>query len=104
MMHAFDTLAATPGISDPQRLSANISEVLIATVVGLGLSIIGLVFLCVALFGCRYRAEWFFWFLVMYGGLLLFGFPIGTAVGIVLLVFCITRRHEFLKPNATGNV
>ena len=103
MMRAFDTLAAAPGFSDPQRLSANISEVLIATVVGLGLSVIGLILLCIALFGCRYRAEWFFWFLVIYGGILLFGFPIGTAVGIVFLVFCIIRRHEFLKPNKTGN-
>lgn len=101
MMRAFDTLAAQ-GIGDPQRLSANISEVLIATIAGLALGVIGLVFLCIALFGCRYRAEWFFWFLVIYGALLLLGFPVGTVAGIVVLVSCLTLRHEFLKPDEPG--
>jgi hypothetical protein len=97
MMRAFDTLAEAPGISDPQRLSANISDVLIATTAGLVFSVVGLVLLCIALFGYRYRAEWFFWFLVIYGALLLLGFPVGSVVGLVFLVFCLTRREEFLN-------
>ena len=103
MLHAFKTLESSSGISDPQRLSANISEVLVTTDIGLGLSLIGLVLICVALFASRYRAPWFFWFLVIYGGILLFGFPVGTAIGIVLLVFCIARRHEFLSPSNSSN-
>ena len=104
MMRAFTTLAEAPGVSDPQRLSANISEVLIATAAGLVLSVVGLILLCIALFGYRYRAEWFFWFLVIYGAILLLGFPVGTVVGLVFLVFCLTRRHEFLNRSpATGS-
>ena len=102
MMRAFDTLSSTPpGIGDPQQLGTHIGEALIATLVGFGLSIIGLILLCIALFGCRYRAEWFFWFMVIYGGVLLLSFPIGTVVGIMFLVFCMTPRHEFLKPKPT---
>ena len=95
MRRAFDTLGAA-GIADPEKLSANIGEVLIATVIGLALGVIGIVLLCIALFGCRYRAEWFFWFLVIYGGILVLQFPVGTALGLVFLVFCLTRRNEFL--------
>lgn len=60
MMRAFDTLATAPGISNPERLSSDIRVVLIATVAGLILSVIGLILLGIALFGCSYRAEWFF--------------------------------------------
>ena len=103
MMRAFDTLAASSGHSDPERLSASIGEVLSATALGLGLSVIGLVLVGIALFGCRYRAAWFFWFLVVYGGILLIGFPIGTIVGGVFLVFCITHKHDFLPPDEPTN-
>ena len=99
MMHAFKTLESSNGISDPQRLSANISEVLIATVVGLGLSLTGLVLICIALFASRYRAPWFFWFLVIYGAILLCGFPVGTVIGIIILVYCLTNKAQFLSVN-----
>ena len=102
MMHAFDTLGAT-GPTDPQRLSTNIGEVLIFTVIGLGVGLIGIALLCVALFVYRYRAMWLFWFLVIYGGVLLLGYPVGTAIGILFLVYCITHRHEFFKPKEPGN-
>ena len=102
MLHAFKTLESS-GTADPQRLSANISEVLITTAIGLGLSLLGLVLICLALFASRYRAPWFFWFLVIYGGILLFGFPVGTVIGIIILVFCAMRRHEFLTPPNNPN-
>jgi hypothetical protein len=102
MMRAIGTLAEAPGVSDPQRFSADIGEVLIATAAGLVLSVVGLVLVCIALFGYRYRAEWFFWFLVIYGALLLLGFPVGSVVGLVFLVFCLTRRHEFLNRHEGG--
>ena len=42
----------------------------------------------------RYRAEWFFWFLIIYGILL-----VGTPFGIFFLVYCLVYRREFLNPN-----
>jgi MotA/TolQ/ExbB proton channel family protein len=103
VIHGFNTLeSSSPGIADPQRLRANVGETLYATIAGLILSLIGLVLLFIALFGCRYRAEWFFWFLVIYGALLLFGFPIGTVIGLIFIIFCLTRKHEFLHFNTTS--
>lgn len=99
MMRAFQTLGSN-GVSDPQRLSANIGEVLLATAIGLGFSLVGLILICIALFASRFRAPWFFWFLVIYGCILLCGFPIGTIFGVVILTFSVTRRHEFLTPTA----
>ena|SRR6266853_6153541 len=103
MLHAFKTLESSSGTADPQRLSANIGEVLIATAIGASLSFIGMVLICIALFASRYRAPWLFWFLVIYGGILLFVFPLGTVIGIIILIFCFIQRQEFLVPptNAT---
>lgn len=102
MMRAFATLEATPGVGDPQQLSASIGNVLVLTAVGLAISAIGLVLLCIALFGCRYRAECFFWFLVIYSGILFFSFPVGPVFAVVFLIFCIKHRQEFLNPHSTG--
>ena len=102
MMSIFKTLGGSDNVSDPQELSANIGQVLIVTATGFGLSLVGLVLLCIALFALRYRAPWFFWFLVIYGGLLVLGFPVGTIFGGVFLVFCLSHKNEFLIPTASG--
>ncbi len=96
MMGAFDTLGSS-GVGDPSRLSESIGHVLISTVAGLIICTVGLILLTVSLTGCRYRAEWFFWFLVIYGFLALVAFPVGTAFGVFFLVYCLTKRHEFLR-------
>ena len=99
MVQAFRTMeSAQSGIGDPARLSAAIGHVLYGVFAGLVRGLVGLVLLFVALLGSRYRAEWFFWFLCIYGGLLTLSFPFGTAFGIFFLVYCITRRGEFLRP------
>jgi hypothetical protein len=99
MLRAFETLESS-GAADPQRLSANIGEVLISTAIGLGFGLVGMILICVALFSSQYRAPWLFWFLVIYGGISLCAYPGGTILGIIILVFCLTRRHEFLTPSA----
>jgi biopolymer transport protein ExbB/TolQ len=96
MMGVFDTLDSS-GLSDPSRLNESISQVLISTEAGLIIGTVGLILFTVSLTGCRYRAEWFFWFLVIYGFLALFAFPVGTAFGVFFLVYCLTKRHEFLR-------
>lgn len=102
MMRIFKTLGGSDHVSDPQELSTNIGQILIVTAMGFGLSLMGLVLLCIALFALRYRAPWFFWFLVIYGGLLVLGFPVGTIFGGVFLVFCLSHKNEFLIPTASS--
>ena len=106
MKQAFDSLGTSnvggvsPLSGGVSGLSDSIGVVLISTAIGLIVGIIGLILLIVSLTGCRYRAEWFFWFLVIYGVLALTGFPVGTVFGVFVLVYCLTKRHEFLRPSS----
>jgi hypothetical protein len=61
------------------------------------LGLVGLILLVISLIPLRYRAEWFFWFLTIYGVILLGAFPFGTIFGIFFLVYCLTKRREFLN-------
>ena len=95
MTLAFHSLGAN-GIADPHMLAANVGSILWVTVAGLVLLVIGIVLLVVSLFGLGYRAPWLFYFLVIDGALLLFNFPVGTIIGIALLIFCVMQKDEFL--------
>ena len=101
MALAFHTLGPN-GISDPRMLAANVGAMLWVTVAGMVLMLIGVVLVTVSLIGCRYRAPWFFWFLVIDGAMLLFGFPVGTVVGLALLIFCFMQREEFLRDGSVA--
>ena len=61
------------------------------------LGLVGLILLMISLIPLRYRAEWYFWFLNIYGVILLSAFPFGTIFGIFFLVYCLTKRREFLN-------
>jgi len=71
--------------------------VLVASAIGVVIGFSGLILIFIALTKKKYRAEWFFWFLVIYSLILLGVIPLGTVVGIVFLVYCLTKRHEFLN-------
>jgi hypothetical protein len=101
MMGAFDTLAKPARPGDPVRLSESINHVLISAAVGLIVGVIGLILLTVSVTACRYRAEWCFWFLVVYGVLALSTYPVGTAFGVFFLGYCLANRQEFLRPATT---
>jgi hypothetical protein len=64
-MHAF-AIIGTPGITDMERLGADIGSTTYLAVGGFGLGLIGMVMLLVAIFGRKYRGEWLQWFLVVY--------------------------------------
>jgi hypothetical protein len=71
-------------------------DALILVCIGLLAGVVGLVLLTISLVSSRYRSEWFFWFLIIYGALLLGAFPcIGTAMGIFFIVYSLTKRREF---------
>ena len=78
-----------------EALAKNVSLALNTTAIGIIAGLIGLVLLLVALFSSKYRAPWFFWFMAIYSGLCLLAFPVGTVIGIVVLVHIIPRKEEF---------
>ena len=79
------------------KMNSILGDGAVLLIIGLLVGIVGLVLLIIALTISRYRAEWFFWFSVIYGLILCAGFPIGTAFGIFFLVYCLTKRREFLN-------
>lgn len=71
--------------------------------------VLGAIFAGLALFKYRYRALWFHRVLAAAGILMLFLFPVGTVLGVLLLIYVGNRRGEFgsaqnenfLAPNST---
>ena len=100
MMHAFKILGEAQ-VGDPSRLSAAISEVLWSTILGMGVALIGTVLICVALFGMRYRARWFFWCLILTGLIWLGTFP---PLGLFFLIYGIMKRTEFTRSRDWTNL
>ena len=97
MLQAFRELATT-GPGDPAILSAIIGEILIALSVGVALSVIGLLLVLIAITVCRYRAKWMFWFLCLYGGLIIFSYFV--PFGLFFLIFGLVKKDEFLRQPA----
>ena len=96
MINAFEKIALNePG--DPALLANDISFALITTAIGLIPALVGLIFLGIALFGKKYRAAWFFWFLIIYSCFLALYFPVGTIIGVALIIYLIWNKDEFLK-------
>jgi hypothetical protein len=94
---AFGYAVDGPAATDPDF----ITRLVLIFGIGLMVGIVGLVLLCVALLSNRYRAGWFFWFLVLYGSLLILIIPVGTAFGLFFLIYCLARRREFLGRDET---
>ena len=95
MMRSFAALNAQ-GVAAPGQLAEAIGQTLTSTAMGMVVGVIGLVLLCIALTASRYRAKWFFRFLVIYScPLLLFMPVVGTAFGAFFLIYCLPRREDF---------
>jgi hypothetical protein len=92
LSHPLDAFNATMS-----QMDSIMGDGAILLLIGLLVGFIGLIFLIVSLTVSRYRAEWFFWFLMIYGLILCGAFPFGTVFGIFFLVYCLTKRREFLK-------
>lgn len=97
MTKAFQALGAT-GKGDPAKLSAAIGEVLRGALAGISVSLVGIVLALIAITACRYRAPWMFWFLCLYGGLMIptYFFPFG----LFFLIYGLVKKDEFLQPQA----
>ncbi len=87
---------ALGGTSESEETAEGIRMALVTTEVGLVLGLLGTLFLLVALFANKYRAKWFYWFMMVYSILSLVALPIGTLIGIICLVYINKRKGEFL--------
>ena len=80
------------GTALANQISNELTPVLIASVA----SFIGVIFLAVALFRKKYRAAWFFWFLLIYGILIAMNYWEGTLIGGLLIIYLFYKKDEFL--------
>ena len=107
MVGAFQKISQSEPAS-AEALANEVSISLITTVIGMIPAFIGVILMAVALFGKKYRAPWFFWFLIVYGVLWAMNFPEGTVFGGVLIIYLIWKKDEYLASNSeqggAGNV
>lgn len=94
MIGAFQTMGSE-GMGKPEALAEDIGVALITTAIGLCIGLIGLILILIAHFALKYKAPWLFWFLTVYSIFMMLNFPIGTVLGVCLLIYLITRRNEF---------
>jgi hypothetical protein len=78
-------------------LASGVNIALYATTAGTILTLASIFFILIALFQARYRAVWFKKALWILSILWLFSFPIGTVLGIVILVYIIRYNSEFTE-------
>jgi hypothetical protein len=94
MIRAFSVIESE-GQGDLKLLAEHISLAITSTAIGMIPALVGLVLLLIALFSSKYRAPWFFWFMAIFSVLNFLAFPIGTVLGIIVLVYIIPRKEEF---------
>lgn len=97
MISAFQTMEE--GVEgNAEKLAADMHFALITTAIGLIVALVGWVLIFVALFGFKYRASWFYWFLCVFSILWLVNFPVGTIIGIGMLIYLIKNKSTFHAP------
>jgi hypothetical protein len=90
------------GANEPKISQEKMSSAAFSTVIGFFLVLVALCLLIFSVVGLNYRAKWVYWALIMYSTLLLFIFPVGTLLGIIVLVTLVFSRKKFgLVDNVT---
>ncbi len=99
MLRAFLILSKSGG-AQPEALASDISLALSSTTAGMIISLVGVVLLLIALFGSKYRAAWFRTAMWILSILWLFSIPIGTILGIVVIIYLGKHGDEFTEQSA----
>jgi len=102
MLRAFPRLANTGTTSSQEAIASDIALALYTTAIGLAVSLVGIILLCIALFGTKYRAPWFrivMWILSL---LWLLSFPIGTIIGVIIMIYLSNHNDEFTQQGVAG--
>ena len=83
------------GENKPEISKEEMSSAALSTILGLFLSLVAVCLLTLSVVGLNYRTRWLFWVLIIYSALLLFIFPVGTFVGLVVLASLVLSRKKF---------
>jgi hypothetical protein len=84
-------------------LSQEISKTLGPVTVGAALGLVGTIMVLVALFGSRYRSPWFGTLLWVLSILYLLVFPIGTILGVIVILYLVKHKDEFRERVPAGD-
>jgi len=92
-------VSATPDASlqDVSAMTAAMGEAFDFFLVGIGIAVLGLILVIIAATRYRYRANWFFWFLCIYGAAMImtYMFPFG----LFFVIYAVMKKNEFdLEP------
>jgi len=96
MVNAFSKFSDSQGEANTEVLAGKISSALIPSAVGMGVALVGVILMGIALLGMKYRAKWFFGFLIIYGVMWTLYMPTGTIAGGALLAFLFWKKDEFV--------
>lgn len=103
MIRAFDTVDKSNAA--PNALSQDIRIAMMASMIGLGVGLIGAIVILVTLLGTRYRECWFFWWSVCLSIFsCLQGLPFGLVAGLPILILFLTKRAEFRRSDSTARL
>ncbi len=96
MVRAFGR-STEPETEQSAALVNDVSMAFYATAVGSVVALVGAILILVALLGVRYRAPWFLTVLWVLSILWLLSFPVGTLLGIAVIVYLVGHRTEFTE-------
>lgn len=102
MLRVFAELSQS-GQTNPEALAWHISYAFYAEAAGLLISLLGVILLLIALIGLKYRAPWFKTVMWILSILWLFSIPIGTILGIVVMIYLSKHKDEFTEAKTQPN-
>ena len=104
-MMALAMRAAPEGVRESaEHVAAALGRIVLAMTMAGVISLSGWIMLAAALWSSRYRAPWFRRAATILSVLSLLNFPLGTILGIVVLLYLRKHREEFaLEPGATSS-
>ena len=102
MLNAFALLPDTSASHTQEALASDIALALRATTIGMIISLVGAVLLCIALFGSKYRALWFRTAMWIMAFLWLLSGPVGIILGIFVMIYLSNHKNEFTEQGVAG--
>ena len=99
MMRAFGQLSVGVEQPDAETLAREMSIALYTTLIGVLVSMIGMVIVLVVLYRGKNRRKWFFVSSVSISFLVVFMiFPLGLFIGLPVLISVLMKHGEFYDP------
>jgi hypothetical protein len=92
------------GSPDPKLMAEGIGQALVPVIVWGYVGAFGLLVTVLTLAISGYRARWFFWSSAGFAVLYLVVFPMGTLLGIALVILLVAKRKEFAASRSNASV